>query len=188
MSAAGANCPFSIYNNTTKDTIMQQQQDIDTPTQIDQFDDEATTMLHQDDDETYVSENDDDETYVSREDEDEMPSVEYPYSKLTNEMTPNTEVLHEWMRAARLPFTNQGIFAEQYAILQFTCGVVPPELEKRLNPNPFHRRSQQPKKTMPVVNHQDDDWMEGEDVWFVARRAPKYAGLGTADSPFDLIL
>lgn len=185
MSAAGANRPFSIYNNTNTIMQQQQQQDIETPTQIDQFDDEATTMLQNQD-------YDDDETYVSNdeeEDEDEMPSVEYPYSKLTNKMTPNTEVLHEWMRAARLPFTNQGIFAEQYAILQFTCGVVPPELEKRLNPNPFKRRSQQPKKKMPVVvNHQDDDWMEGEDVWFVARRAPKYAGLGTADSPFDLIL
>lgn len=73
--------------------------------------------------------------------DDSVPggSTDYPYSKLTNKLTPNTEVLHEWMNANQLPHTNQSIFSEQYSILRFTRGVVPPELRKKLNPHPFRR-------------------------------------------------
>ena len=67
--------------------------------------------------------------------------TEYPYTKLTNQLTPNTEVLHEWMHANQLPPTNMSIFQEQYAILQFTHGVVPLELKKALNPHPFQRKT-----------------------------------------------
>lgn len=155
---------------------MNQQQDIDT--EIDTvIDIEAP---YDDDDMTQADEGEDAAQL------DEPPSLEYPYSQLTNKLTPNTEVLHDWMRAARLPFTNRGIFAEQYAILQFTCGVVPPELKKALNPHPFQRST--PAVAVKEKKKDEDEWLEDEDVWFVARRAPKYTGLGTADSPFDLIL
>jgi hypothetical protein len=165
--------------------LQQQQQnkrryteDIDT--EIETELDPEMTQYDDDDDLTQIDENQD---VVL----DDPPSVEYPYSKLTHKLTPNTEVLHEWMRANRLSFTNRGIFAEQYAILQFTCGVVPPELKKALNPHPFQRTILAKAASKAASKDKEKEEDEG-GVWFVARRAPKYPGLGTADSPFDLIL
>lgn len=68
------------------------------------------------------------------------PSTEYPYRKFLNKMTPNDEVLQEWMLAHGLPGGhNRSIADNQYAILLHTHGVIPDELKIAKNPYYFKR-------------------------------------------------
>ena len=62
-----------------------------------------------------------------------------PPLALTNRMTPNPEVIDEWMAAHGLQTKYHGIRADQEIILEYTGLVIPPELLKKHNPY-FHRR------------------------------------------------
>lgn len=63
----------------------------------------------------------------------------FPYLALTNRMTPNPEVITEWMATHGLQSNHHGITSDLQIILQHTGGAIPPELLKKHNPY-FHRR------------------------------------------------